>query len=193
MNNSEIILFIGPMFSGKTTNMIQRCKSAAENNHKVLVIKYKGDNRYNDESIIYTHDLKQISSQQNIRVVSVNNLSEVTIIDEDVIGIDEGQFFPDLTLLCEFWVKNKCRVIVAALDGDWKRNIFDQTANLIPLCNQVIKLQAKCMDCKINSAPFSWMFNQKDCEISDQKVIGGAERYCALCRDCYYKVLKKDI
>ena len=67
--------------------------------------------------------------------------------DYDVIGIDEGQFFPDIIEFAESMANNGKTVIVAALDGTYQRKGFANILELVPLAEHVIKLTAVCMIC----------------------------------------------
>ena len=81
----------------------------------------------------------------------------------DVIGIDEGQFYPDLITGIESFVRKDKILIISALDGTFERKPFGQIPNLIPLCDDIVKLNAICMVCG-NDAPFTHRlgkFNQK--------------------------------
>ena len=72
----------------------------------------------------------------------------------DVIGIDEGQFYPDLITGVEKYVRKDKILIISALDGTFERKPFGQIPNLIPLCDDIMKLNAICMVCG-NDAPFT--------------------------------------
>lgn len=80
-------MIFGPMFSGKTTELIRRMKRYQIAQHKCLVFKYLGDDRYDDTNVA-THD------QQKLSALSTNTLTPHKHIAAayDVIGIDEGQF-----------------------------------------------------------------------------------------------------
>ncbi|GFY24370.1 thymidine kinase, cytosolic [Trichonephila clavipes] len=83
----HIQVIFGPMFSGKTTELIRRLKKYQIANHKCLIIKYPHDTRYSEKEIS-THD------KLTLDAVSVNNLCDLKNQAENysVIGIDEGQF-----------------------------------------------------------------------------------------------------
>lgn len=98
-----------------------------------------------------------------------------------VIGIDEGQFFPDTVEFAESMASTGKTVIVAALDGSYRRVGFGDILNLIPLAESVIKLTAVCMIC-FNEASFTKRIGQE----KELEVIGGAEKYMAVCRGCYF-------
>ncbi len=71
-----------------------------------------------------------------------------------MIGIDEGQFYPDLVEKVEEYARKDKIIIISALDGTFERKPFGQIPYLIPLSDDVIKLRAICMSCG-EEAPFS--------------------------------------
>lgn len=114
------------MFSGKTSELIRRIHRFEMSQRNVVLIKHAADTRYDEkpnacESI--THDKKYRFS-----AIPANKLSEVVALQEvkdaDVIGVDEGQFFEDLSQYCDAWANDGKIVIVSALDGDYRRTMF---------------------------------------------------------------------
>src|SRR5690349_15640390 len=93
----------------------------------------------------------------------------------DVVGIDEGQFFPDTTQFCELLAQRGKIVIVAALDGTFERKPFGAVLELLPLAETVTKLSAVCMGC-YRPAAFSKRLGAE----TEVKVIGGADKYIAV-------------
>ncbi|CAG0918865.1 unnamed protein product [Notodromas monacha] len=172
----EIQVILGPMFSGKSTELVRRMKRFGVARHDCLVVKYAKDCRYDVENLA-THD-KQI-----LPAVAANVLADVRHKAEgvSVIGIDEGQFFPDLKEFCEDMANERKIVIVAALDGTFQRQPFANVMNLIPLAEKVEKLTAVCMMCHDREASFT---KRRGSE-TEVEVIGGEEMYLAVCRSCY--------
>merc|ERR1719312_2330252 len=113
-SKGQIQVIFGPMFSGKTTELLRRIKRYQIAKYKCAVIKYENDKRY-DKDDVSTHD------RQTYKAISAMNLNQVKnkLLDYEVIGVDEGQFFPDVVQFCEDMAKLKKTVIVAALDGDY--------------------------------------------------------------------------
>ena len=89
----SIDLVIGPMFSGKTTELIRRVRRNVAASKKCLLVKYKGDNRYTEDPMLSTHDHVHMAAK------AVTTFAEVTnsVWHNGVIAIDEGQFFPGAT------------------------------------------------------------------------------------------------
>ncbi|CAJ0570148.1 unnamed protein product, partial [Mesorhabditis spiculigera] len=179
-NQGYIVCIIGPMFSGKTTELIRihdRYKIAKK---KCVLVKYDGDMRY-DAHHITTHQQQKALGC----TVVAHRLADVreTLFDEDVevVAIDEGQFYDDLASTCEQLAADGKIVIVAALNGDFMRRPFAEVSKLISFSNDVRNLSAVCMRCGTDA---SYTFrNTKETQV---EVIGGSDTYQALCRACYY-------
>uniref|UniRef100_A0A4W6CA72 Thymidine kinase n=1 Tax=Lates calcarifer TaxID=8187 RepID=A0A4W6CA72_LATCA len=143
--------------------------------YSCLVIKYAKDTRYSDAGMA-THD------KNTMEAVPANCLGDVRslALNACVIGIDEGQFFPDTVEFCEEMANLGKTVIVAALDGTFQRKAFGNILNLVPLAESVVKLHAVCMQCYKEAAYTKRIGAEKEVE-----VIGGADKYQAVCRKCY--------
>lgn len=177
-SNGMIDLVLGPMFAGKSTELLRRIKRYRVASKKCLVIKYANDIRYS-ETWVSTHD------QQMIEAVSCEMLSEVEQKAQkyDIIGIDEGQFFDDIVEFWETMANSGKMVIVAALDGTFERKAFGRVLELIPLWETITKLDSVCVDCK-NSASFT----KRLCDSKETELIGGSDIYKPVWRGCYNKV-----
>ena len=179
MSNSTgyLELIIGPMFSGKTTRLIDIYNAKYSENKNIKVINYSGDTRYHD-SMLSTHD------QVMIPCIFTNNIKDVCeesmIHNYDVILINEGQFFPDLySSVYELVEKYRKEVYICGLDGDFKRRKFGSMLDLIPICDVITKLTSICVKCKGN-AIFS-----KRLSTEEQQVVIGSINYAPMCRSCY--------
>jgi len=179
MSSGYLELILGPMFSGKTTQIIQHYKSYSYIGKKVAVINYAEDKRYHD-SLLSTHD------QIMIPCILVKNLTDIVndevIVNADVILINEGQFFPDIyEIVLEFVEKQQKTVYICGLDGDFKRNKFGKLLDLIPYCDKVNKLTSFCSKCRNGK---NGLFSCRVTKETEQIVIG-SDNYKPLCRDCY--------
>lgn len=172
----QIQIIFGPMFSGKSTELMRRVRRFRVARYQCLLIKYAKDNRYGNEGLA-THD------RFTMQAVPATKLSEVhhEALKSAVIGIDEGQFFPDCVEFCEEMANNGKTVIVAALDGTFQRKAFGNILNLVPLAESVVKLSAVCMICYREAAYTKRLGVEKEVE-----VIGGMDMYRATCRRCYF-------
>ncbi|KAL0180535.1 hypothetical protein M9458_022941, partial [Cirrhinus mrigala] len=110
--------------------------------YSCLLIKYAKDTRYSEKGMA-THDMSTMEA------VPANCLRDIhaLALQACVIGIDEGQFFPDTVEFCEEMANMGKTIIVAALDGTFQRKPFGNILNLVPLAESVVKLNAVCMQC----------------------------------------------
>ncbi len=170
-------LWIGPMFSGKTTQLIQTYKQYHYIGKNMCVVNYHLDQRYHD-TMLSTHDKMMIPCLQTSLLKNIKH----DALQSDVILINEGQFFADLfNEVIDLVEVHKKKVYICALDGDFKREKFGSVLDLIPYCDKVTKLNALCSSCKNGTkALFSHRLTQEE----DQVVIG-SDNYMPLCRRCY--------
>jgi len=105
---------------------------------------------------------------------------EERVVGFDVIGVDEGQFYPDVVEFCEKMANIGKTIIVSALDGTFQRKPFNRVLELIPLAEKIDKLSAVCSICQ-GEAPFTARIGEE----TQLEIIGGSDKYIALCRRCF--------
>jgi thymidine kinase len=166
------------MFSGKSTELLRRMRRYAIAGKETLVLKYDKDVRYADVSKLATHDRV---THDAFPVARLGDVPADVINAASVIGIDEGQFFPDLLEWTRDAVSRLGKVVViAALDGTFQRVPFGDVCALIPFAETVSKLSAVCSTCGAD-APFTARISAE----KEIEVIGGADKYSAVCRACF--------
>ena len=176
-------LFIGPMFSGKTSKLLEIYKQYTFCNSEIIVINHSSDNRYSD-TMLSTHDKTMIPCVNIINLMDLFKYSpilDINIENCDIILINEGQFFEDLHEFVSQCLKEKKKIYVSGLDGDFLRKKFGQILDLIPLCDKVTKLTSLCGLCK-NGTPgiFSLRLTKDSCQ-----TLIGSDNYVPVCRSCY--------
>ena len=172
-----IHLIIGPMFSGKTTELFRLTKQNILAGKQVIVIKYAKDNRY-DTATASTHDKYKMEALSALSIAQVYE----AIAGYDVIGIDEGQFFTDIAKYAQILANSGKMVIISALNGDFCQQPFQTITALFPLAERVDKLSAVCKNCG-HAASFTYRTNS----CKERELIGGEEMYQAVCRHCYMR------
>jgi len=202
VGNLEAIFF-GPMFSGKTTELLHRLTTCADVGLNALYINHSDDERGTEKQDYHvtTHNSQFNGTSSKINKLKTAILIDLNVSRYDVIGIDEGQFFPDIVDAVRKWViENKKHVFIASLDGDSNIQPFGRVNELICLCspNGLYKLESKCMECLSRggeerqlhfvSAGFSF---KKDRGNDNQKEIGGIDKYMALCLKCHQELSSK--
>jgi thymidine kinase len=178
----------GPMFSGKTTRLLDIYKKYSFCEIKTLVINYEKDNRYSD-IMLSSHDkvmipcLKALHLREIVDFKEPNKTSKyyMDFLNAKVILINEGQFFDDIvdwvTFAVEKYHKN---VYICGLNSDYKRNKFGNWLDLETISDNVVMLHSFCSKCKKKDAIFTHRLT-KDVELE----LIGTDCYIPVCRQCY--------
>lgn len=167
----------GPMFSGKSEELIRRLRRAEIARQRVQIFKPAIDARYSDDHIVSHSDLR-------IRSVAVRDTADIEArldVRSEVIGIDEAQFLgPDVVDLVVRLADMGKRVIIAGLDTDYLGRPFHPMPELLAVADEIRKDLAICMQCG-NPAKHT----QRLVASADLIVVGAAGMYEARCRRCF--------
>jgi thymidine kinase len=175
-------IIIGPMFSGKTTYLLNELNKFSSINLNCLYINSCKDSR---EDTNYSTHNPTIGNSGDISSVKCNNLNNVDISTFDVIGIDEYGLFDNYNSLIIEWVEQKKKtVIVCGLNGDFLRRKFGYIIDLIPLANDVKVLNPYCQGCKDKSLISKAIFSKRITDDNNTISIG-KDNYKPVCRYCY--------
>lgn len=182
-DHGYIEVVVGPMYSGKSEELIRRLKRAKIAKQDVIVFKPCIDNRYSKEDVV-SH------SGISIRAIAINHPEEILdyITDEtQVVGIDEVQFFHERVVEIALKLADMgIRVITAGLDMDFKAEPFGPVPGLLSRAEFVDKLQAVCMKCGSPATRTQRLINGEPARYDDPIILVGAtESYEARCRKCH--------
>jgi thymidine kinase len=183
-------LIIGPMFSSKTSSLLEIYKQCKFCNIPVSIINHSIDKRYHD-TMLSSHDkimapcfqtdkLNNLWSNSENRNESDQNAHQM-LRNSDVVLINEGQFFPDLYEVVLDMLDNNKKVYICGLDGDFERKKFGTIIDLIPLCDKVNKLTSLCSICKDGTRG---IFSMRLTNETEQTIVG-SDNYIPVCRKCY--------
>ena len=188
-SSSYLELFIGPMFSGKTSKLVEIYKQCLFCNIPVAVINHSIDKRY-DDTLMSTHDKIMIPCIQtnklgDVWITDMTKMQRIddscTLVNADVILINEGQFFEDLLPTVEHMLQHNKKIYIGGLDGDFERKKFGQILDLIPLCDKVTKITSLCSLCKDGTPG---IFSKRISSEKEQTVVGSSN-YIPVCRACF--------
>ena len=183
----RIEVITGPMFSGKSEELIRRLKRARIARQRVACFKPDIDLRYHRTSIAshssQTHDAVTVANVERLREELYPQLPEV-----EVIGIDEAQFFDAsiIPLSMELVHLGK-RIILAGLDTTFAAEPFGPIPALMAIADEVTKLSAVCMVC---GAPA--IHTQRLGASQELVVVGAAGMYEARCRTHFQPYLDEN-
>lgn len=173
----------GPMFSGKSEELIRRMRRAQIARQKTQVFKHSNDNRR-------TLDCVDSHSGQTLAACAVADVQTIKCFlldDTEVVGIDEIHFFSqDVVLLVDELVGQGRRVVVAGLDLDFRGVPFGCMPTLLALADEVQKLKAVCMKSGADAPLSQRLVNGRPAAHTEPVILVGAEEcYEARSRACY--------
>ena len=189
-------IYIGPMYAGKTTRLINMYNREIENS---IIIDYNINNISNDNTVekepLFNHDKMCVDGVYRTKKLNnLYNIDNYSLFSKDIlhefyssfilantIYINECQFFPDLKNFVLRCMKNEINVKLFGLDADFKQELFGQTFDLIPYCSHIEKIQGKCNNCKNNSIVSHRITENKS------KYLPDCTQYIPLCLECYNK------
>lgn len=176
----RIEIITGPMFSGKSEELIRRLKRAQIAKQRVACFKPDLDIRYHRNAIAshsaQTLDAATVANVEELKAVLMPKVAEV-----EVVGIDEAQFF-DATLvsLTNELMRLGKRVVLAGLDTTFTGEPFAPIPDLMAIADEVTKLSAVCMQCGATA-----VHTQRLGSNQSLVLVGAAGVYEARCRACF--------
>ncbi len=175
-HKGSLEVICGPMFSGKTEELIRRLRRAQIARQRVVILKPGIDDRYDADHLV-SHNLVKIPS------VQVRTSQEVLEFgrEAEVVGIDEVQFLDDgIADVCERLANEGRRVIVAGLDQDYRARPFEPIPSLLARAEYITKTLAICVSC---GAPAGR--TQRVAALGGRILVGSSDVYEARCRRCF--------
>ncbi|XWV26550.1 thymidine kinase [Tupanvirus soda lake] len=200
----SITTIVGPMFSGKTTELIRLIDRQRIAGKKCIILKHSIDDRYDDiisttnkgagiyhvtthsEICYYKCDIKYLSNVNDVNIIKF--LKE----NYDVVGVEEGFFFGGINTFCNMLADNGIDVIVSTLDTSFKQEIFPEIGDLMGSSEKLIKLTAVCMRCKSNEKRDA-SFTIRTIDSDEAILVGGSDIYQSVCRECLNEFKKNKI
>lgn len=179
----SIHLILGPMYSGKSTELIRIANQYKSIGKKILAINNKRDTRYGNNKII-SHD------KLSINCIMVTSLDEI-LSDEkyyqefknaDIILIEELQFFDNIDFITGAADIYNKKIVASGLDGDYLRKPFKSVIDLIPHSDNITKLKSFCKKCSDGTPG---IFSKRIVDSTSTILVGGEETYISVCRKCY--------
>jgi thymidine kinase len=176
-NVGWIEVICGPMFSGKSEELIRRLRRAMIARKRVEVFKPTMDDRYSADEIVSHGDLR-------LKALVVKSAAEIPErIDwrSEVVGIDEANFMGEqLTDVAQRLADSGKQVILSGLDTDYMGRPFAPIPELLALAESITKTLAICVRCG-NPAKHTQRLRGSE----DLIVVGAADMYEARCRRCF--------
>lgn len=180
----KLEIICGPMFSGKSEELIKRLRRAKVAQKQIATFKHSFDTERTNTEQITSHNGNIIDA---ISISNSQDIFKYVTPATQVVGIDEIQFFSkDIISVVMELLNAKKHVILAGLNLDFRSIPFAPMPTLIAIADEIVKLTAVCNDCG-NDAYFSQrMINGTPAPFDSPVVLVGArEQYEARCRNCF--------
>ena len=175
-----IELIVGPMFAGKSEELIRRVKTLSYTKMHIIAFKPAIDDRY-DKTAIASHNGAKYEAYA---IKNAHSILEIVKPDTQVVAIDEIQFFDmSIVSICEELADRGIRVIAAGLDLDFKGEPFGPMPELLARAEFVTKLTAVCTICGCAATRTQRLIDGKPANYDDPIIqVGAKENYEARCR-----------
>lgn len=183
-----IEVITGPMFAGKTEELLRRVKRLEYAKKHIVVFKPLMDDRFSESEVV-SHNNNRTKS---VDISFSNQIFDYIDSNTDVVAIDEVQFLDSEAVeIIEFLAGKGIRIILSGLDKDFRGEPFSFMPKLLSLAEYVTKLTAICVKCGRPATRTQRIVNGKPARYIDPIVLIGAEEsYEARCRTCH-KVYRK--
>jgi len=179
---ARLDIVFGPMFAGKSTELIRRIRQLKTLNKNYIVVKPAIDNRYSSNHVVSHNDDKE----ECMRISEIDEIyhylsTENRYKNIHTLFIDEAQFFDNLKEnVLGILEKLNINIVIVGLDGDFNRNKFGEILDLIPYCDTCQKITALCKECNDGTPA---LFTHRNNKNNDQIEVGN--NYVSLCRYHY--------
>jgi thymidine kinase len=178
-----IEVICGPMFSGKTEELIRRVRRSHIARQHVQVFKPELDARYEAE-LVNSHNGSRIEAT---RARLASEVLALVAEDTQVVALDEVQFFDEVILdACQTLADGGKRVVCTGLDLDFRGEPFGFMPRLMAMAEQVEKLQAICVCCGVPGTRTQRLVDGRPAHHDEPIIlVGAAEAYEPRCRACH--------
>lgn len=186
--NGYLEVIAGPMFCGKTEELIRQVRRGAIARKKIQVFKHAIDTRYGNDKKLFSH--AGLTFESNV-VSSARAILKHIHPKTEIIAIDEAQWFgTDLIPVIETLLEKGKKVLVAGLALTYDREPFAPIPALMSMADIVTKLSAVCARCGEEAVYHKRIVTGKtvDPHIADPSLVGKIDTYQPRCRRCFTKL-----
>jgi thymidine kinase len=180
-------VIIGPMFSGKTSELIRLVEREVYAKRKGAIFKMAFDRRYSAKQVVTHNGLKYNAYTIDTSDHGVNKIREIAVTNDlDAIGVDEVNFFPESVVGLLDDLAGSKKVIACGLNLNFRAEPFRTTMELAARADRVRYLSAVCVVCGQEATRTQRLIGGEPAPKESPTIaVGGKEMYEPRCRDCY--------
>lgn len=174
----SLTLVIGPMFSGKSTYIINKIREIkSKDTNTIFALTHESDTRYDKHAIVTHNQLKE--SCHTFKDLTTDILNNTDFINSNHVFIEEAHFFENLNNFVRYIIKFGKHVYVSGLSGNYKMEEFRNISSLVSFADNIIHLQSNCEVCH---EPANFTDKKFKTNASYILQVGGNELYSSVCR-----------
>lgn len=181
--DGRIEIITGPMFAGKTEELLRRIRRLQYAKKNIVVFKPTIDDRFSSNEVV-SHDKNRTKS---VNISTAEEMFDHVDASIEVVAVDEIQFMNDTACeIIEEFAARGIHVIVSGLDTDFRGEPFGFIPKILSKAESVMKLSAICVKCGAPGTKTQRIVDGKPARYHDPIVlIGASESYEARCRHCH--------
>jgi len=179
----------GPMYCGKTEELIRQIKRAHIGKKKFQVFKHKNDIRYGNDKKLYSHAGMSFECDVFDKTEEILRRIHQTT---DIVAIDEAQWLgEELVAIVQKLLDQGKHIIVTGLAMTFDRQPFIPMPTLMAMADKVTKLSSVCMICGSDAVYHKRITKGKSVDPlkNDPSLVKSLKDsvYEARCRKCFGK------
>ena len=177
----------GPMFSGKTSELIRVVERDVIAKRKGAIFKIAFDRRFSEHQVVTHNGLRYGAYSVSDSPDGLKSVEDASVSQAlDVVGVDEVNFFPrGIVELLGLLSENR-RVVASGLNLDFRAEPFESTKELLVRADKITYLSAVCAVCGRDATRSQRLVEGKPAPRDSPLVlVGGKELYEPRCRTCY--------
>jgi thymidine kinase len=179
-------VIIGPMFSGKTSELIRLVEREVYAKRRGAIFKIAFDKRYSARQVVTHNGLRYAAYTVASSAEGLRKIEDLALSGLDAIGVDEVNFFPDDLVGVLDRLADTKKVIACGLNLNFRAEPFKTTMELAARADRVRYLSAVCVVCGQEATRTQRLIGGKPApKDSPTIVVGGKEMYEPRCRNCY--------
>lgn len=170
----------GPMFAGKTTEVLARVRRANARGERTLVIKPDRDTRYATDEVV-THAGERIPARNARIAADIVAIVEREGVAPALVAVDEIHFFASEAIApIDALLARGITVVVAGCDIDHFGSVFAPFDALIPRADERVHKTGTCARCGAAST-----HSERLVAATDRIIVGGSAEFIATCAACF--------
>ena len=180
-----VTAILGPMMSGKSTQLLRYLERSIRGNKKVCLIRPMIDDR---DFFSHSKGTQTIFDSLSITTYYFgSNFSEnfntyTSILENyNVLGIDEVQFLDHAVSYISGFINRNKTVYVSGLLATSENKVFPNVLDILPFCDYIEKLSGVCTMCGSDIGNYTYY---KEGEKHTDIIVGGADKYTVICGQC---------